>query len=55
MLGLTLLTNVNELLVNVEVKYTLFLIRKMNGMEVHVEQQEGFRAQNILEFVCLCV
>lgn len=50
---LTLLTSINELcLVDGEVKYALFLIKKINGMEVHVQQHEGFRAQRFLEFVC---
>lgn len=52
---LTLLTSINEIcLVDVEVKYALFLIKKTNGMEVHVQQYEGFRAQRFLAFVCVC-
>lgn len=47
------LTSINELyLVDVEVKYILFLIKKINGMEVHVQQHEGFRVQR---FWSLCV
>lgn len=36
-------------------KYALFLIKKINGMEVHVQQHEGFSAQRFLEFECVCV
>lgn len=42
----TLLMSINELCpAATQVIYTLFLIKKINGMEVHVQQHEGFRAQ----------